>query len=256
MIFFKIVTMDTINNDLEACPICYDALSMPIVQCANGHIVCSKCMESASHQCCFCRCEILQPSRNLIAETLIKHLHINVRCKWDCGFVGTVESVYEHESGCNSREMKCNKCEWTGPCTHISSHLLSHNSIPCNVTNDGRYEVIINNNDFSNSEFLLMKATENIPDVLMTCKKFSERFCGIALQAIGNYRTDCDAEVICKTDNACVAFKCAINTYSQCDACTTMTETNVLPLIDIPFILNGQVLNFNVLIKSRTSANV
>ncbi|KAL1192355.1 E3 ubiquitin-protein ligase SINA-like 2 [Cardamine amara subsp. amara] len=53
--------------DLLDCPVCCNALSAPIFQCGNGHIVCSSCCTKMRQKCPYCtlpignyRCRVIE----------------------------------------------------------------------------------------------------------------------------------------------------------------------------------------------------
>ena len=54
------------------CPVCYDILTPPIFQCANGHVICKDCIErleeSGHRECPTCRVSMIRRIRCLFAD--------------------------------------------------------------------------------------------------------------------------------------------------------------------------------------------
>lgn len=63
--------MSTILAAME-CPICFDTIPPPVIQCQNGHLICSSCRRR-SERCPVCR-EKYSPGRSLIAEQIFTSL--------------------------------------------------------------------------------------------------------------------------------------------------------------------------------------
>lgn len=63
--------MSTILAAME-CPICFDTIPPPVIQCQNGHLICAACRRR-SERCPVCR-EKYSPGRSLIAEQIFTSL--------------------------------------------------------------------------------------------------------------------------------------------------------------------------------------
>ena len=63
--------MSTILAAME-CPICFDTIPPPVIQCQNGHLICAMCRRR-SERCPVCR-EKYSPGRSLIAEQIFTSL--------------------------------------------------------------------------------------------------------------------------------------------------------------------------------------
>lgn len=63
--------MSTILAAME-CPICFDTIPPPVIQCQNGHLICAGCRRR-SERCPVCR-EKYSPGRSLIAEQIFTSL--------------------------------------------------------------------------------------------------------------------------------------------------------------------------------------
>lgn len=63
--------MSTILAAME-CPICFDTIPPPVIQCQNGHLICATCRRR-SERCPVCR-EKYSPGRSLIAEQIFTSL--------------------------------------------------------------------------------------------------------------------------------------------------------------------------------------
>lgn len=118
---------------LFECPVCFDYVLPPILQCQSGHLVCSSCRPKLS--CCpTCRGP-LGNIRNLAMEKVASNVmfpckHSNTGC--------TVTLVHtekaEHEEACEFRPYSCPcpgaSCKWQGGLDQVMPHLMmSHKSI-------------------------------------------------------------------------------------------------------------------------------
>lgn len=118
---------------LFECPVCFDYVLPPILQCQSGHLVCSSCRPKLS--CCpTCRGP-LGNIRNLAMEKVASNVmfpckHSNTGC--------TVTLVHtekaEHEEACEFRPYSCPcpgaSCKWQGGLDQVMQHLMtSHKSI-------------------------------------------------------------------------------------------------------------------------------
>ncbi|XP_063698732.1 E3 ubiquitin-protein ligase SIAH1A-like [Culicoides brevitarsis] len=124
------------SNDLASlfeCPVCFDYVLPPILQCQSGHLVCSSCRSKLT--CCpTCRGS-LGNIRNLAMEKVASNVkfpckHSNLGC--------TASIVYtekgEHEEVCEYRPYACPcpgaSCKWQGSLDLVMPHLMmSHKSI-------------------------------------------------------------------------------------------------------------------------------
>ena len=124
------------NVDLTSifeCPVCFDYVLPPILQCSSGHLVCSTCRPKL--QCCpTCRGP-LGSIRNLAMEKVAST--IMFPCRYNSG--GCAVSLpfsekTEHEESCEFRPYTCPcpgaSCKWQGALDAVMPHLMhTHKSI-------------------------------------------------------------------------------------------------------------------------------
>lgn len=118
---------------LFECPVCYDYVHPPIIQCDSGHLICANCRPKV-HFCPSCRGP-LGSIRNLamekVAETIAFPCRFNSHgcpkrlfyCERRC-----------HEEHCEFRPYPCPvpgaSCKWQGNLEEVTSHLhQQHKSI-------------------------------------------------------------------------------------------------------------------------------
>lgn len=129
------------QQDLTAlfeCPVCFDYVVPPILQCQNGHLVCQPCRTKMSYSTCpTCRVSIgsLPSIRNLQLERLASTLffpckHSNTGCavKLSC------TNKLDHEDSCKYKPYPCpcpgTSCNWVGQLDQVMTHLTNqHKSI-------------------------------------------------------------------------------------------------------------------------------
>ncbi|XP_073998815.1 E3 ubiquitin-protein ligase SIAH1-like isoform X2 [Rhodnius prolixus] len=118
---------------LFECPVCFDYVLPPILQCQSGHLVCSNCRPKLS--CCpTCRGP-LGNIRNLAMEKVAST--VMFLCKYStsgCSMSLLHTEKADHEELCEYRPYSCPcpgaSCKWQGSLDQVMPHLLiSHKSI-------------------------------------------------------------------------------------------------------------------------------
>ncbi|XP_023349791.1 E3 ubiquitin-protein ligase SIAH1 isoform X3 [Eurytemora carolleeae] len=132
-----LATSPNSGSDLASlfeCPVCFDYVLPPILQCQAGHLVCSNCRPKLT--CCpTCRGQLGANIRNLAMEKVAST--VLFPCKYSSG--GCVITLLhtekiEHEETCEFRPYSCPcpgaSCKWQGSLEQVMSHLMQvHKSI-------------------------------------------------------------------------------------------------------------------------------
>ncbi|XP_058482540.1 E3 ubiquitin-protein ligase Siah2 isoform X1 [Solea solea] len=119
---------------LFECPVCFDYVLPPILQCQAGHLVCNPCRQKLS--CCpTCRVPLSPSIRNLAMEKVASTLPFP--CKFSSS--GCLLSLHhseklDHEDACEFRPYSCPcpgaTCKWHGSLEAVMPHLThAHKSI-------------------------------------------------------------------------------------------------------------------------------
>lgn len=121
----------TNNQDLASlfeCPVCFDYVLPPILQCHAGHLVCSSCRPKLT--CCpTCRGQLGGNIRNLAMEKVAST--VMFPCKYQQS--GCVASLLhtqkaDHEEACEFRPYSCPcpgaSCKWQGGLEQVMGHLM------------------------------------------------------------------------------------------------------------------------------------
>merc|ERR1719232_2358226 len=119
---------------LFECPVCFDYVLPPILQCHAGHLVCSNCRPKLT--CCpTCRGSLGNNIRNLAMEKVAST--VMFPCKYSSG--GCMVTLLhtekiEHEETCEFRPYSCPcpgaGCKWQGSLEQVMAHLMQvHKSI-------------------------------------------------------------------------------------------------------------------------------
>jgi len=119
---------------LFECPVCFDYVLPPILQCHAGHLVCSNCRPKLT--CCpTCRGPLGNNIRNLAMEKVAST--VMFPCKYSSG--GCMVTLLhtekiEHEETCEFRPYSCPcpgaSCKWQGSLEQVMAHLMQvHKSI-------------------------------------------------------------------------------------------------------------------------------
>lgn len=115
--------MSTDLASLFECPVCFDYVLPPILQCQSGHLVCSNCRPKLT--CCpTCRGQ-LGNIRNLAMEKVASN--VMFPCKHSstgCGVSLVHTEKAEHEEACEFRPYSCPcpgaSCRWQGSLEQVT----------------------------------------------------------------------------------------------------------------------------------------
>ncbi|XP_077002887.1 E3 ubiquitin-protein ligase SIAH1-like [Tamandua tetradactyla] len=131
------------TNDLTSlfeCPVCFDYVLPPILQCRSGHLVCNSCRPKLT-RCPTCRGP-LGSIRNLAMDKVADSLRFP--CKYEssgCEMTLPHTEKANHEELCEFRPYSCpcpgESCKWQGPLNAVRTHLThQHKSITTLVGED------------------------------------------------------------------------------------------------------------------------
>lgn len=121
-------------TSLFECPVCFDYVLPPILQCQAGHLVCNQCRQKLS--CCpSCRASLTPSIRNLAMEKVASA--VLFPCKYastGCSLSLHHTEKPEHEDVCEYRPYSCPcpgaSCKWQGSLEAVMPHLThAHKSI-------------------------------------------------------------------------------------------------------------------------------
>ncbi|NWS83524.1 SIAH2 ligase, partial [Toxostoma redivivum] len=121
-------------TSLFECPICFDYVLPPILQCQAGHLVCNKCRQQLS-VCPTCRGSLTPNIRNLAMEKVASA--VLFPCKYattGCSLTLHHTEKPNHEANCEYRPYSCpcpgTSCHWEGCLEAVMSHLMhAHKTI-------------------------------------------------------------------------------------------------------------------------------
>ncbi|XP_050426973.1 E3 ubiquitin-protein ligase SIAH1A-like [Adelges cooleyi] len=116
------------------CPVCFDHMLPPILQCQSGHLVCSACRPKLNNCCPTCRGPI-GCIRNLAMEKVAST--VMFPCKYSssgCPVSLLHSEKIEHEELCERGPYACpcpgEKCKWQGGLEQVMGHLMvAHKTI-------------------------------------------------------------------------------------------------------------------------------
>ncbi|KAH9417110.1 E3 ubiquitin-protein ligase Siah1 [Dermatophagoides pteronyssinus] len=125
------------NSELASlfeCPVCFEYILPPILQCQNGHLVCQACRKMIT-TCPTCRIQITSNIRNLQMEKVASSVFFP--CKYSilgCKNQLLYQDKPGHEEVCGHKPYICpcpgTSCKWQGPIDQVMPHLMSqHKSI-------------------------------------------------------------------------------------------------------------------------------
>lgn len=131
---------------LFECPVCYDYVLPPIIQCARGHLICETCRLRIT-KCPICN-DTLGDIRNLQMEKIAGSLRFP--CKFaqsGCDVCLPPDQKIKHEDTCAYRIYSCPfpiTCRWQGALDSVVSHVVnSHKSVPMQDSEDVVFSFVI-----------------------------------------------------------------------------------------------------------------
>ncbi|PKK23566.1 siah E3 ubiquitin protein ligase 2, partial [Columba livia] len=121
-------------TSLFECPVCFDYVLPPILQCQAGHLVCKHCRQKLS-LCPTCRGSLTPSIRNLAMEKVASG--VLFPCKYamtGCSLTLHHTEKPGHENICKYRPYSCPcpgaSCKWQGSLEAVMPHLMhAHKSI-------------------------------------------------------------------------------------------------------------------------------
>ncbi|MBA0601896.1 hypothetical protein Gorai_002099 [Gossypium raimondii] len=126
-------TVSSSVRELLECPVCCNSMYPPILQCLNGHTLCSGCKPKVDNRCPTCRHE-LGNIRCLALEKLAASLELP--CKYQsfgCNGIYPYYSKPKHEYQCSYRPYGCpyagSECTVIGDIPHLVAHLKDDHKV-------------------------------------------------------------------------------------------------------------------------------
>ncbi|XP_024014367.1 E3 ubiquitin-protein ligase SINA-like 7 [Eutrema salsugineum] len=116
--------------DILDCPICFEALTVPIFQCDNGHLACSSCRPKLSNKCPACASPIGH-NRCRAMETVLESVFLPCpNAKLGCTKNVSYGKESTHEKECTFSQCTCPAldCNYTGSYNQIYSHFVDDHS--------------------------------------------------------------------------------------------------------------------------------
>ncbi|CAF1858316.1 hypothetical protein HID58_061574 [Brassica napus] len=106
------------------CPICFEAFTIPIFQCENGHLACSSCCPKMSNKCPTCalptghiRC---RPMESVVESVCVPCPNAKSGCTENLSY----GKQLTHEKECDFSPCSCPEqdCDYTGPYKDLYRH--------------------------------------------------------------------------------------------------------------------------------------
>lgn len=120
-------------NELLQCPICSHSMYPPILQCLNGHTICSQCKQKMSNRCPTCHQE-LGNIRCLALEKMAESLEFPCRHQsTGCTEMLPYYDKQKHEGLCRFRPYgcpyACSECSISGDIPSLVAHLKDDHKV-------------------------------------------------------------------------------------------------------------------------------
>ncbi|KAH7955241.1 hypothetical protein MRX96_041402 [Rhipicephalus microplus] len=161
---------------LLECPVCGDYALPPILQCQNGHHLCTRCQQSVS------RCPICNApkgiNRNLALDQMAEISMFP--CKYHslgCSATLALAAKHTHEMTCPHGPCFCvlgaDNCSWRGRPEKLVDHILSKHSFIPRMQGENVVVTATGFDKVQNFTWLVLQTCHG-RDFLVTLKRFSE----------------------------------------------------------------------------------
>ncbi|XP_003797551.1 E3 ubiquitin-protein ligase Siah1-like [Otolemur garnettii] len=179
-------------RSLFECPVCFDYVLPPILQCQRGHLVCISCRQKLT-SCPTCRGP-LGSIRNLAMEKVADSL--SFPCKYapsGCRITLPPAGKADHEEVCDFRPYSCPcpgvLCPWEGSVDAVMPHLMDqHGSLTALEGETAIFLAMNINNEHGTFYWVMMQSCFDLHFMVVLQKQENhhgeERFCAI-VQLLG-----------------------------------------------------------------------
>ena len=139
-------SLTTITADISQtlslfeCPVCFEYITPPILQCLNFHVFCRTCRQkfTSPAKCPTCREALPKKDiRNHSLEQVAANLNLPFPCKnkeFGCQVTTSLTDIVGHEEHCQHQAYRCptvtGTCEWTGGLAEVANHLEQAHKFP------------------------------------------------------------------------------------------------------------------------------
>ncbi|PNF20737.1 hypothetical protein B7P43_G14733 [Cryptotermes secundus] len=146
---------------LFECPVCFDYILPPILQCRNGHLICSNCRPKLT--CCPI-CSVLLENIHCWAMEKVASAAM-FPCKYStsgCAVALIYTERREHEETCEFRPCSCPfqgaSCTWQGSFEQVMPHLMMYHELINLLTMNTEYSTRAVKMDFTVSNQIDLSA--------------------------------------------------------------------------------------------------
>ncbi|KAE8695245.1 ATP-dependent Clp protease proteolytic subunit 3 [Hibiscus syriacus] len=118
------ISITLADPEVLDCSICYEALSIPVFQCENGHIACSTCCMKIRNRCPSCSTPIVY-SRCRAIEKVLESVKVSCQnTKYGCKEAFSYSVKQKHEKACSFAPCSCpiSECYFEGSSENLSAH--------------------------------------------------------------------------------------------------------------------------------------
>ncbi|KAI4459005.1 e3 ubiquitin-protein ligase siah2 [Holotrichia oblita] len=180
----KIFSVDDDNEMLKAieCPVCFEYMVPPIVQCNAGHSFCGSHKDQLTTCPAGCQNSIGE-TRNYLLEQITNI--IEYPCKYNkhgCSYSSNAKQIRDHENSCVCGPYKCivDSCDWVRKFADLRDHLLDEHKD--NIIELNCITYIMDEEELEESESYIFITEDNIFKLSFT--KDNDKFFWV-LQIVG-----------------------------------------------------------------------
>ncbi|GAB4827952.1 hypothetical protein Ancab_034837 [Ancistrocladus abbreviatus] len=230
----------TLPDHVLDCPICFEPLISPVVQCENGHLACSSCCIKVRYRCAQCRKKIGHIRCRAIEEVIES---AKVTCCYvghGCRAVVSYCKKRDHEEMCMYAPCSCpfHDCIFRGSSERLSQHLnQDHAKSVVRFHCNSLFPVSVVPND----KFVVLQEEEEGVFFILIAKELISLKCVEANPEKGRFAYDL---IVSSTGNS-IRFQSSTESFTE----TTVGQVDVPPPLDSLLAPRGGFSNISETLK-------
>ncbi|XP_069675847.1 E3 ubiquitin-protein ligase sina-like [Periplaneta americana] len=110
---------------LLVCPVCYEYMVPPLMQCRRGHMVCVDCKSSFT-SCPTCRSKFVNMRNRAMEDVAYNLIYPCKNANLGCQHRSKLEDREHHEGNCTFKSFRCvdaPRCGWSGTRAELLQHV-------------------------------------------------------------------------------------------------------------------------------------
>ncbi|KAK2986740.1 hypothetical protein RJ640_010965 [Escallonia rubra] len=209
------ISVTLTDPDVLDCPICLEALSIPVFQCENGHTACSPCCRKLKHKCPSCSLPIGY-NRCRAIEKVLESVRISCRnMKHGCKETMSYSKKHDHEQTCIHASCSCplSGCSFVGSSKQLYKHFSNkHPNSATSFSYDDYFSVSLGINQ---KHIILRERTEGMIFILNKGIECLGNVVNINCIGPSSSKIECSYDLIARDGASYVILQCSAKNIAR-----------------------------------------